>query len=75
MTSIPTLPENLWTVDDVAEFLRASRSKVYKDAKARRIPSIRIGAMLRFDPNAVRRWVMQAGSDQLQSTSNVITMK
>ncbi len=51
--------EALWTVDDVARFLRASPSWVYKAAARGAIPCVRIGAMLRFDPEALRRFVAQ----------------
>lgn len=52
-------PDSLWTVDDVARFLRASPSWVYKAAARDAIPCVRIGAMLRFDPEALRRFVAQ----------------
>ena len=49
--------ESLWTAADVARFLRASQSYVYKAAEAGRLPCIRIGAMLRFDPRAIQAFV------------------
>ena len=57
--SIAELPpdDQLWTVPDVAKFLRASTSWVYKAAERDQLPSIRIGAMLRFDPVAIRAWL------------------
>ena len=54
------LPENLWTVSDVAKFLRASKSWVYKAAERGELPCIRLGAMLRFDPQAIRAMVRRA---------------
>ncbi len=49
--------EKLWDVKDVARYLRASRSWTYKAAASGAIPSIRIGAMLRFEPKAIRDFV------------------
>lgn len=46
--------EALWDVKDVARYLRASRSWVYKAAERGEIPAIRVGALLRFDPRAIR---------------------
>jgi excisionase family DNA binding protein len=46
--------EALWDAVDVARYLKASRSYVYKMAKAGILPCLRIGAMLRFDPARVR---------------------
>lgn len=47
-------PESLWTADDVARFLRVSRSWVYHRAEAGQLPCLRIGGLLRFEPDAVR---------------------
>jgi excisionase family DNA binding protein len=46
--------EALWDVRDVARFLKASVSWVYKAAERGDLPSTRIGGLLRFDPGAVR---------------------
>ena len=55
----PTTPpaEGLWTAADVARYLQASRSWVYQKAEAGLLPSMRIGGLLRFNPEAVRAWV------------------
>lgn len=41
----------------VAEFLSVSKSWVYQAAAAGSLPSVRIGAALRFDPEVIRAWV------------------
>lgn len=55
----PALPpdEMLWTAREVAKHLRASVSWVYKAAERGELPCIRLGAMLRFDPAAIRAWL------------------
>jgi excisionase family DNA binding protein len=53
----PLGDEALWTVAEVAKLLRASRSWVYKLAESGDLPCIRIGALLRFDPAAIRVWL------------------
>jgi excisionase family DNA binding protein len=46
--------ESLWTVDEVAEYLKASKSWAYDAAAAGRLPCVRIGGrLLRFVPEAV----------------------
>ena len=57
--------EILWTVRDVARLLKASTSWVYKAAEKGELPCIRIGAMLRFEPAAIRAWLAarRAGPD------------
>jgi excisionase family DNA binding protein len=46
--------EALWTAEDVASYLRASKSFVYKAAEDGRLPCLRIGSMMRFDPTTIR---------------------
>jgi hypothetical protein len=53
-----TSDECLWTVHDVAAFLQASTSWVYKASGAGTLPCVRVGAMLRFDPACIRAWAL-----------------
>jgi excisionase family DNA binding protein len=50
----PLQDESLWTAEDVASYLRISLSMVYKLRRTKRLPSVAIGALYRFDPNQVR---------------------
>ena len=54
--------ERLWDATDVADYLKASRSWVYHRAESGELPCIRIGGMLRFEPNAVRQFALGKGS-------------
>jgi excisionase family DNA binding protein len=52
-------PRNqLWLVDDVAEYLRISREEVYRLVQRLEIPHTRIFRRkgIRFDPDEVERW-------------------
>jgi excisionase family DNA binding protein len=44
-------------VNDVARYLRASKSWVYKAVEKNAIPAVRIGSLLRFEPRAIREFV------------------
>ncbi len=57
MTAHPTDPLPLWTADEVAAYLRVSRSWVYQKAAADELPSLRFAGCLRFDPQAIRAYV------------------
>jgi excisionase family DNA binding protein len=46
--------ERLWDANDVAKYLKASRSWVYHRAEAGQLPCVRVGGLLRFDPAAIR---------------------
>jgi excisionase family DNA binding protein len=47
----------LKTADELADILAVSRITIFKQAKAGRIPSFRIGTCVRFDPRAVANWL------------------
>lgn len=51
--------ERLMTVKDVQKMLRASRGWVYAAVQQGKIPHLRLGAMVRFDPVVVRAWLAQ----------------
>jgi excisionase family DNA binding protein len=48
------MSETLWDAEDVASYLKVSRSMVYKLGQAGDLPCLRVGACLRFDPAVVR---------------------
>jgi len=51
----PATPANgLWDARDVATLLKTSRNWVYLQAELGKIPCVRIGALLRFDPEKVK---------------------
>jgi excisionase family DNA binding protein len=45
------------TANELAEMLTVSRITIFKQAKAGRIPSFRIGTCVRFDPRAIATWL------------------
>jgi excisionase family DNA binding protein len=51
------LAEPLWTVREAAAFLRLGRNTVYEWAASGKLPSLRLGSRIRFQPAALRRWV------------------
>ncbi|HET9933964.1 MAG TPA: helix-turn-helix domain-containing protein [Polyangiaceae bacterium] len=56
-------PDELWTAADVAAYLKVSRSWVYHRAEANLLPYVRIGGLLRFEPEAVRQYARDGSSD------------
>ena len=45
------------TAEELAKLLNVSKITVFKQAKAGRIPSFRIGTCVRFDPKIVAKWL------------------
>ena len=50
------MEDRLWTAKETCAYLRVSKSWVYKAAEAGTIPVVRIGALLRFDPERIKAW-------------------
>ncbi len=46
--------ETLWDVDDVAGYLNVSTSWVYNAVASGNLPVVRVGSLLRFNPDAMR---------------------
>jgi excisionase family DNA binding protein len=44
---------SLWDANDVARYLKVSRSWVYQRAESGLLPCLRVGGLVRFDPEAV----------------------
>lgn len=49
--------EPLWTADDVAAYLKVSRSWVYHRAESGRLPHVRVGGLIRFQPHEIRAFI------------------
>jgi excisionase family DNA binding protein len=47
----------LWTIDELASFMRLSRKAAYALVAGTNLPRVRIGVRLRFQPQAVHAWV------------------
>jgi excisionase family DNA binding protein len=47
----------LWTANEVAHYLRVSRSWVYARAEAGELPCLHVGGLLRFEPSVVHSWL------------------
>ena len=49
--------EPLWTVRQVAAYLGLHEKTIYDMVAAGRLPVVRMGRLLRFDPRGMLRWV------------------
>lgn len=49
--------ESLWTPVEVAAYLKVSRSWIYQHAEAGLLPCLRVGGLLRFEPQVIRAHV------------------
>jgi excisionase family DNA binding protein len=44
----------LWDAKDAARYLKVSRSWIYQRAESGLLPCLRVGGLIRFDPEAIR---------------------
>lgn len=49
--------ENILTIDELADYLRISKSSLYKLAQAGKLPGQKIGRHWRFHKEAVDQWL------------------
>jgi excisionase family DNA binding protein len=55
--------DRLWDVSEVSEYLRMSKSWVYRETASGRLPCLRLnGWSVRFDPQQVRAYAARSGS-------------
>ena len=56
----------IWTVHDVAEYLRMSEAKVYRLVKDQQIPVVRIGKTWRFRKDLLDDWLSQSAQSSMK---------
>ena len=57
----------IWTVHDVALYLRISDAKVYRLVKNKQIPVVRIGRTWRFRKDLLDDWLSQSTQSSMQT--------
>src|SRR5215813_4978173 len=55
----PAHRQKLWTVAEIAEYLRVEPRTVYVWVREKDLPARKAGDELRFDPDEVERWTMR----------------
>ena len=57
----------IWTVHEVAEYLRMSEAKVYRLVRDQRLPAARIGKTWRFRKDLLDNWLSQTTELSMKS--------
>lgn len=52
----PVMRDKLWTIEDVAKYLRLNRFTVYRLAEAGKLPGIKIARRWRFKSKDIEVW-------------------
>ena len=53
--------EPLWDARELAQRLGIHRTRLYQLVRTGRIPHLRVGRVVRFDPEAIRTWEQRGG--------------
>lgn len=61
-------PPDVLTIDELSEYLRISKSSLYKLAQEGKVPGQKVGRHWRFRKDAIDRWL---DDSRRQSTSSV----
>ena len=54
---MPRLSADIMTISDLAEYLKISKSTLYKLAQAGRLPGKKVGRHWRFHKNTIDQWI------------------
>lgn len=60
MLTNPTKPQALWDLPAVAQRLGVNHRHIRRLVAERRIPYLKWGSLLRFDPNEIEAWLDDA---------------
>ena len=58
-------PVNVLTIDELSDYLRISRSTLYKLAQEGRVPCQKVGRHWRFGKETIDRWLDQGNENDL----------
>lgn len=60
----------IWTVHEVAEYLRMSEAKVYRLVKDQQLPVVRIGKTWRFRKDLLDEWLNRCTESSMRKDGN-----
>jgi hypothetical protein len=72
---LPNFSDHLWTISDLAAYLRVRPSLIKYWVYSSNLPHIKLGRNLRFDPADIKNWIMDHKSENGQAISNFRKIK
>lgn len=61
--------DEIFTLDDVAAYLKVGKRTVYRLAAAKRIPAFKVGGTWRFSRTDIDSWIKQQSISDLETRS------
>jgi len=67
---MPAKRDEIMTIDELAEYLKISKSTLYKLAVENKLPGTKIGKRWRFHKDAIDEWVKRGPSTALDESGD-----
>ncbi|MDD5671184.1 MAG: helix-turn-helix domain-containing protein [Candidatus Omnitrophica bacterium] len=64
------MTEKWLTIDQIADYLQASKEKVYKLCQRGKMPASKFGGQWRFDKNEIDQWLRMQRPQKTKKTKN-----
>ena len=55
--------EKLMDINEVSELIGLSQSAIYKMVNTKRIPYVKVGRLVKFEPSKIKLWIKQNSVD------------
>ena len=55
--------EKLLNIDEVSELIGLSQSAIYKMVNTKRIPYVKVGRLVKFEPSKIKLWIEKNSVD------------
>ena len=60
-----SLADRLWNIDELSSYLNLKRQTIYSMVSGKRIPYVKLGGRLLFNPKEISRWVSQKSEKEI----------
>ncbi|MGQ9615997.1 MAG: helix-turn-helix domain-containing protein [Spirochaetota bacterium] len=64
------MPDEIMTIKELSVYQKINKKTIYKLAKQRRLPGVKIGGMWRFKKEAIDNWMMNAGNQMMEERND-----
>lgn len=61
-------PQDVMTIDELAAYLKLSKSTLYKLAQERKVPGQKVGKHWRFRKETIDRWLDERNTESSETT-------
>ena len=63
---VTNMKDEIMTIKDLSLYLKINEKTIYRLAKQRKLPGVKIGGVWRFKKEAIDNWMMNAGKQIME---------